>query len=143
MNYTNSQILSAVLNRWLQPVVQQLAGQKLSSIPLLAGIENKIRSTGWVRPSWSLSAELAPFMQTITGTMLEPVINGYLSNIPDDAIPEMAHAIVDQAITNGGWTFFDGNLTFDKEDMESLKHLLDYNLPLAKQEKYQLKKGPQ
>lgn len=86
---------------------------------------------------------MAPFMQTITGTMLEPVINGYLSNIPDDAIPEMAHAIVDQAITNGGWTFFDGNLTFDKEDMESLKHLLDYNLPLAKPEKYQVKNGPQ
>ena len=143
MNYTNSQILAAVLNQWLQPVVQQLAGQKLSSIPLFAGIENKIRSTGWVRPDWRMAAELAPFMTTMTGTMIEPLINYYLSKVPDEAIPEMAHALVDQAITNGGWTFFDGNLTFDKEDMESLKHLLDYNLPLTKQEKYQVKKGPQ
>lgn len=142
MNYTNSQILSAVLNRWLQPVVQQLAGQKLSSIPLFSGIENKIRSTGWVRPDWSMAAELAPFMTTMTGTMIEPLINSYLSKVPDEAIPQMAHAIADQAITNGGWSLFDGNLTFDKADMEELKKLLDYNLPLQKAEHYEVKLPP-
>lgn len=139
MNYTNSQILAAVLNQWLQPVVQQLAGQKLSSIPLFAGIENKIRSTGWVRPDWRMAAELAPFMTTMTGTMLEPLINSYLSKVPDEAIPQMAHAIVEQAIANGGWSLFDGNLTFDKSDMEELKKLLDYNLPLQKAEHYEVK----
>ena len=139
MNYTNSQILSAVLNRWLQPVVQQLAGNRFSSIPLFSGIENKIRSTGWVRPDWSLSAELAPFMATMTGTMLEPLINSYLSKVPDEAIPRMAHAIANQAIANGGWSLFDGNLTFDKSDMEELKKLLDYNLPLQEGERYEVK----
>lgn len=139
MNYTNSQILAAVLNQWLQPVVQQLAGQKLSSIPLFAGIENKIRSTGWVRPDWRMAAELAPFMTTMTGTMLEPLINSYLSKVQDEAIPQMAHAIVEQAIANGGWSLFDGNLTFDKSDMEELKKLLDYNLPLQKAEHYEVK----
>lgn len=29
--YTNSQILSAVLNKWLQPVVQQFSAQKMGS----------------------------------------------------------------------------------------------------------------
>ena len=125
--------------QWLQPVVQQLAGQKLSSIPLFAGIENKIRSTGWVRPDWRMAAELAPFMTTMTGTMLEPLINSYLSKVPDEAIPQMAHAIVEQAIANGGWSLFDGNLTFDKSDMEELKKLLDYNLPLQKAEHYEVK----
>lgn len=142
MNYTNSQILSAVLNKWLQPIVQQLAGQKLSSFPFFSGLENKIRSTGWVSPNWSLSAELAPFMQAITGTMLEPLIDTYLSKVPDEAIPEMAHALVDQAIANGGITLFDGNVSFDKSDMEELKRLLEFNLPIQRKEHYEVKQPP-
>ena len=86
-----------------------------------------------------MAAELAPFMTTMTGTMLEPLINSYLSKVPDEAIPQMAHAIVEQAIANGGWSLFDGNLTFDKSDMEELKKLLDYNLPLQKAEHYEVK----
>lgn len=138
--YTNSQILSAVLNAWLQPIVQQLAGQRLSSIPLLNGIENKIRSTGWVRPNWSLAAELAPFIQEVSGTLLEPFINSYLSKIPDEAIPSMVHSIVDKAITNGEMSLFDGNIHFDKSDLEELKQLLIYNLPMEETERYVVKK---
>lgn len=130
MEYTNAQILAAVLNKWLQPAVRQLAGQKLSSLPFVSAIENKIRSTGWVSQSWRLSEDLAPFMQTITGTMLEPFIAGYLAKIPDESIPEMAHAIVDNAIANGGISLFEGNLTFEKTDFEELKKLLDFNLPV-------------
>ena len=33
--YTNSQILSAVLNKWLQPVVQQFSAQKMGSFPFV------------------------------------------------------------------------------------------------------------
>lgn len=143
MNYTNSQILAAVLNQWLQPVIQQLAGQRLSSIPLLNGIENKIRSTGWVRPNWSLAAELAPFIQEISGTLLEPFINSYLSKIPDEAIPSMAHSIVDKAIAGGEMSLFDGNIHFDKSDLEELKRLLTYNLPMKEAERYVVKKDPQ
>ena len=142
MNYTNSQILSAVLNKWIQPVVQQLAGQRLASMPIFAGIENKIRSTGWVRPTWSLAAELAPLMQGMTGTMVEPFINNYLSKVPDAAIPQMAHALVDKAIENGGITLFDGTVSFEREDLEELKKLLDYNLPLNKEEHYVVKTEP-
>ena len=107
-----------------------------------AGIENKIRSTGWVSPNWSLSAELAPFMQSLTGTMLEPLIVSYLSKVPDEALPEMAHTLVDQAIANGGITLFDGNVSFDKSDMEELKRLLEFNLPIQRKEHYEVKQPP-
>ena len=139
MNYTNAQILSAVLNKWIQPVVQQFAGMRLASMPLFAGIENKIRSTGWVRPTWSLAAELAPFMQEMTGTMVEPLLSQYLSKVPDGAIPAAAHAIVDKAIANGGLSLFDGNVTFEEKDLQELKKLLDYNLPLKGDDKYKVK----
>lgn len=139
MNYTNAQILSAVLNRWLQPVIQQFASQRLSSIPIFAGIENKIRSTGWVRPTWSLATELSPFMQEITGIMVEPLLSQYISKIPDGAIPVAAHTVVDKAISNGGLSLFDGNVTFETSDLKELKDLLDYNLPLKGDGGYKVK----
>ena len=138
MEYTNAQILAAVLNKWLQPAVRQLAGQKLSSLPFVSAIENKIRSTGWVSQSWRLSEDLAPLMQTITGTMLEPFIAGYLAKVPDESIPEMAHAIVGNAIANGGLSLFEGNLTFEKTDFDELKKLLDFNLPVKLSNRYKI-----
>lgn len=131
MEYTNSQKLAAVLNVWMQPIVQQLAGSRLSGMPFLSALENKIRSTGWVRPSWSIASELYPFIRSITGPMVEPLLDSYLSKIPDSAIPQMAHAIVDKAIENNGLTLFDGNVTFERSDLEQLKRLLEYNLPVA------------
>lgn len=142
MTYTNSQILSAVLSRWLRPMVQQLAGQRLASIPLLSGIENKIRSTGWVRPSWSMAGELAPLMQNVTDVLLEPLLRGWLAKVPDEALPQLAHSLTDQAIANGGWSLFDGNVTFDKSDLQELKELLEYNLPLGASTRYEVKTAP-
>lgn len=136
MNYTNAQILGAVLNTWLQPAVNQIIGQKMSSMPFLSGLENKIRSTGWVRPSWSLGAELAPLMSDAGSQIVEPFLVSYLSNVPDNALPQMAHSIVDKAIATGGLTLFDGNVSFTEQDMKDLKKLLDYNLPLKEEEHY-------
>ena len=140
MNYSNAQILAAVLNKWLQPVVQQFVGQKMSSLPLFAGVENKVKSTGWVRPTWSMAAELSPLMESLTATLVEPLLTQWLGKMPDAAIPQMAHAVVCKDIENGGLTLFDGNVVFDKADMEQLKRLLDYNLPPKQDENhYQVK----
>lgn len=140
--YTNSQILSAVLNKWLQPVVQQFSAQKMGSFPFVQMIETKLKSTGFVKPSWSLAAGLSPIMQNVSGTIIEPIINRYISQVPDDALPEMAHKIVDDAIKNGGLTLMDGKVVFEKEDMEELKTLLEYNLPLIPREEYIVKTAP-
>lgn len=139
MEYTNSQKLAAVLNAWMQPVIQQVVESRLSGMPFLSAIENKIRSTGWVRPSWSLGVEMAPFLQPITGAMVEPLLDSYLSKIPDTAIPQLAHSIVDKAIENNGMTLFDGNLTFERGDLEHLKKLLDYNLPVQEDIRYEVR----
>jgi hypothetical protein len=55
MQYTNSQILAAVLNKWLQPVVLQLSQAKMASFPFVQAIENKVKSIGFVSPNWSLT----------------------------------------------------------------------------------------
>lgn len=139
MAYTNSQILSAVLNKWMQPVIIQLSQAKMSSFPFIQAIENKVRSTGWVSPNWSLMKELSPMVEPITNSLVQPILNKYLANVPDEAIPAMAHGIVDKAIENGRLELMEGKFIFDKDDLSELKKLLNYNLPLNQVEEYVVK----
>ena len=128
--YTNAEILSAVLVKWAQPAVQSLLSGRLSSLPMIAGIENKIKSTGWVSPMWSIAGEISPIMENLSTRIITPFIGNYLNRIPDEMIPMMAHEVVDSAIKNGSLSLFEGKIEFEKEDLEELKTLLKYNLPI-------------
>lgn len=143
MQYTNSQILSAVLNKWLQPVVIQLSQAKLASFPFVQAIENKVKNIGFVSPNWSLTQELSPLIEPITNSIVQPMLGKYLANVPDDAIPAMAHGIVDKALANGKLELMEGKLIFDKEDLTELKKLLEYNLPLKQEVEYHVKTTPE
>lgn len=44
--HSNVEILSAVVAKWLQPLVATIAASKIDKIPFLANIESKIKSTG-------------------------------------------------------------------------------------------------
>ena len=70
------------------------------------------------------------------GSIVEPMLLRYLQGIPDEALPKMAHGIVDNAIQQGGLSLMDGNVIFDLEDLRELKKLLEWNLPLASEEVY-------
>lgn len=143
MQYTNSQILSAVLNKWLQPVVIQLSQAKLASFPFVQAIENKVKNIGFVSPNWSLTQELSPLIEPITNSIVQPMLGKYLANVPDEAIPAMAHGIVDKALANGKLELMEGKLIFDKEDLTELKKLLEYNLPLKQEVEYHVKTTPE
>lgn len=143
MQYTNSQILAAVLNKWLQPVVLQFSQAKMSSFPIVQAIEAKVKSTGWVNPNWSLTKELSPMIEPITNSIVQPMLSKYLSNVPDEAIPAMAHGIADKALKEGQLELMDGKLVFDKDDLTGLKNLLNYNLPLKEAEEYTVLTSPQ
>ena len=62
MQYTNAQILAAVLAKWGQPAIEQLTSGKLDNLPCMQAVSNKVRSMGWVSPNWSLGKELSPMM---------------------------------------------------------------------------------
>lgn len=98
MEYSNSEILAAVLNRFVQPIVIQFTQAKASTLPFVQMIENKVKSWGIVSPNWNLTSELSPIIESTTGELVKPLLKQYLSNIPDDAIPQMAHSIVDNAL---------------------------------------------
>ena len=129
--YSNAEILSAVLVKWSQPAIQSLLSGRLSSLPMIAGLENKVKSTGWVSPMWSLAGELSPITENLSTRVITPILSNYLSRVPDNMIPAMAHEIVDSAIKGGNLSLFEGKVEFEKEDLEELKMLLKYNLPIA------------
>lgn len=126
---TNAQILSAVINKWVQPLLGTFLNANIQSIPIIQGLQNKVRSTGWVSPNWSLIAELSPIMESITGNIVAPMINKYISQIDDASLPKIAHEIVDNALKNGELALFEGKVIFERSDIEHLKKLLDLNLP--------------
>lgn len=126
---TNAQILSAVINKWAQPLIGTFIGGNVASMPFVQMIENKVRSMGWVSPNWSLVKELSPMMEGITGNLITPFLNKYLSQLDDASIPKMAHGIVNNAIVNGELSLLEGKVVFEESDLKALKRLLDLNLP--------------
>lgn len=137
--YSNRQILAAVLNKWIQPALAQLAGAKLMRLPFLANIEAKVKSTGWVSPMWSMANEVTPLLGGVVTQVVEPIIADYLQGIPDQAIPKMAHQMVENAMKQGQLSLFEGNVVFELCDLEELQKLLKYNLPITEEECYKVK----
>ena len=128
--YSNAQKLAAVLNKWAQPAIQGLLGTRLGQLPFIANIDAKLRSTGWVSPMWSISKEISPLLYGLSSSLVEPMLARYLQGIPDEAIPELAHKVVEDAIRNGGLSLFEGKVEFETDDLEELRTLLRYNLPV-------------
>ena len=128
--YSNAQKLAAVLNKWAQPAIQGLLGTRLGPLPFIANIDAKLRSTGWVSPMWSISKEISPLLDGLSSSLVEPMLARYLQGIPDEAIPELAHKVVEDAIRNGGLSLFEGKVEFETDDLEELRTLLRYNLPV-------------
>lgn len=127
------------MNKWAQPLVHTFLGGQVQSLPFVQGIENKIRSMGWVGPRWTLMGELSPLMENLTGNLIAPIIENYLSRVDDASIPRMAHIIVDDAIKTGELRLFEGKIIIDRDDLRQLKRLLELNLPFAPEEEVILK----
>lgn len=123
----------------MQPALAQLAGAKLMRLPFLANIEAKVKSTGWVSPMWSMANEVTPLLGGVVSQVVEPMIAEYLKGIPDQAIPKMAHQLVENAMKQGQLSLFEGNVVFELCDLEELHKLLKYNLPITENECYQVK----
>lgn len=134
----NAYKLSAVLTQWINPVVQQFAAGRMASLPFVQLIENKVKSSGWVSPAWSLASEISPLLNNVSGALVQPLLQRYISSVPDDQLPKMAHRIVDEAIKQGSLSLMEGRVVFEKEDLEELKQLLNYNLPLSQEEEYEV-----
>ena len=78
-------------------------------------------------------------MSSITEALIVPIIERYLQGMPDSSLPSIAHNLVDAALVNGSLSLFEGNVVFEKEDLEELKNYLNWNLPLGESPVYEVK----
>lgn len=137
--HTNSQILSAVVSTWAQPLIGQIVQGKMASIPVLGMAENWIKNLGIVSPNYSIMKDLMPVIGGASDVIIVPFLNKYLAMVDDASLPAMAHGIVDRAIENGELVLAEGFLTIEEADLKRLKRLLELNLPLMKEDMYIVK----
>lgn len=142
MTYSNAQILAAVINRWAAPLIASILESNISTMPFVANIENKVRSTGWVSQNWSITSELSPLMGNMSAAIVEPLLAQYIGNLPDAAIPQVAHTFVDNALKAGKLEVMEGKVCFERDDLELLKRLLNLNLPVTVGNGYEVKVEP-
>ena len=133
---SNKEILAAVIIEWLRPVIPGLLGSRLSSIPFLSVYENWVRNTGIAPANWSVAQDIAPIIQGAAYDMFVPFFESKMAGVADEAIPQMAHGIVDSALANGELNIAGGYIRFEKNDLQELKNYLDYNLPFKARERY-------
>ena len=137
--YTNSQILSAVISTWAQPLIGQIVAGRVNSIPFLGMAENWIKNLGIVSPNYSIINDLSPIIGGASNVIITPFLNKYLAQMDDTSLPAMAHGIVDNAIEQGELSLAEGFLIIEGGDLKRLKRLLELNLPLNKEEYYTVK----
>lgn len=136
---SNAEIIGLVVNKWAQPLLSTFLSDYIKGVPIVQALQNKIRSTGWVSPAWTLMPELAPFMEGITGNIVAPFVSKYLSQFDDAMLPKIAHSIVDNAISKGELSLFEGKVVFDQSDLRQLKRLLELNMPYNTDEQITIK----
>lgn len=139
MDYTNSQILAAVVSEWARPAISQIAASNLMRLPMLQSLQATIGSMGLVSGNYSLQADMEPMIQPIVNALVTPMLCKYFGNILDESIPQMAHDVVDQLRFKGSLSILEGMITFDEDDLDELADLLQKNLPVESSTGYQVK----
>lgn len=137
-NFTNSQKLAAVLSEWARPAISQIASSKLMTIPFMQSLQCTIGGSGLVGNNYRLESDVQPLIQPIVNSLITPLMAKYFANIPDEAIPATARAIVNQMLQQGTYSILDGLITFESDDILELDSLIAKNLPIESEETYQV-----
>lgn len=130
MEYSNAQKLAAVVSDWAHPAISQIASNKLGNLSMLRNLQTSIIQSGIVGQNYNIANEILPFVHNVVNSLVEPMMSKYLAQIQDDALPQLAHGIVDTAMQQPTFSVLGGLVEFTQDDMIELKDLLDKNLPI-------------
>lgn len=140
MEYSNSQILAAVVSEWARPAISQIAASKVMRLPMLQSLQASIGSLGLVSGEYNLQKDIEPLILPVVNSLITPVLARYFGQIPEESIPQMAHDIVEKVRYNGPLSVLEGVVTFEEEDLDELADLLQKNLPVENAAPYQVKR---
>lgn len=140
MEYSNSQILAAVVSEWARPAISQIAASKVMRLPMFQSLQASIGALGLVSGEYNLQKDIEPLILPVVNSLITPVLARYFGQIPEESIPQMAHDIVEKVRYNGPLSILEGVITFDEEDLDELADLLQKNLPVENAAPYQVKR---
>ena len=140
MEYSNSQILAAVVSEWARPAISQIAASKVMRLPMFQSLQASIGALGLVSGEYNLQKDIEPLILPVVNSLITPVLARYFAQIPEESIPQMAHDIVEKVRYNGPLSVLEGVITFDEEDLDELADLLQKNLPVENAAPYQVKR---
>lgn len=140
MEYSNSQILAAVVSEWARPAISQIAAGNIMRLPMLQSLQATIGSLGLVSGAYNLQKDIEPLIQPVVNSLITPMLSRYFGHIPEESIPQMAHDIVEKVRYNGPLSILEGVVTFEEEDLDELAELLQKNLPVESMDHYQVKR---
>lgn len=140
MEYSNSQILAAVVSEWARPAISQIAAGNIMRLPMLQSLQATIGSLGLVSGAYNLQKDIEPLIQPVINSLITPLLSRYFGQIPEESIPQMAHDIVEKVRYNGPLSILEGVVTFEEEDLDELAELLQKNLPVESVDHYQVKR---
>lgn len=139
--FSNSQILAAIVAEWSRPAISQIAADKLSKISWIQNLQSGIASLGIFDGNYDISKDLQPFMIPAIDAIIEPMLQIQFAKLPDYAIPEMARNIVNNMEKAGSVSLLNGLVVLEKADFEDLRKLIDANLPIKESNNhYKVKK---
>lgn len=140
MEYSNSQILAAVVSEWARPAISQIAASNAMRLPMLQSLQASIDALGLVSGEYNLQKDIEPLIHPVVNSLITPMLARYFGQIPEESIPQMAHDIIEKVRYNGPLSILEGMITFDEEDLDELADLLQKNLPVENAEHYQVKR---
>lgn len=140
MEYSNSQILAAVVSEWARPAISQIAASNVMRLPMPQSLQASIGALGLVSGEYNLQKDIEPLIHPVVNSLITPMLARYFGQIPEESIPQMAHDIIEKVRYNGPLSVLEGMITFDEEDLDELADLLQKNLPVENAEHYQVKR---
>lgn len=136
--FSNSQKLAAVLSDWARPAISQIASNKIAGMPFMKSVQTAMQSFGLVSDEYNIVSDIDPFVQPVINSILTPMMARYIGNLPDEAIPDAANAIVGKMKEQGSVKLLDGLIVLEEGDIEELESLLHKNLPVKETDSYQV-----
>lgn len=136
--YSNYQKLAAVVSEWARPAITQIASSKLLRLPFVQSLNSMIAGSGLVGQDYSIINDINPMVMPVIDAMLTPTLERTFSQVPDAAIPQLAHNVVEKMAEKGEYSILGGLITFEEEDIRELQNLLEKNLPVFEEEGYKV-----
>lgn len=104
----------------------------------MMSLQSTIDGLGIAGSGYSIVSDISPFIQPVIDSMITPMMERYFKNVPDEAIPKTAMAIVKQMKAQKNVSLLNGLLVLEPSDIEELERLLEKNLPIVEEESYKV-----